>query len=360
MRKVICTLISTAMCFMFCSGIAAAQTDAQAVDLRNIKEWSMTSNAYGGKLILSDSPETVPEDGILYEDTVKGDLRLFFHHVNGTEIPKKIVALLTNPSDKAIKVTIKRKGFAGPDMDYLRAGKAVQQQYYQPQETTEINILPHTTVHLLPEMDKLKVRKDMLMHGMVDFYSDNPVTVTTMMMPLGTAAEKYILVSQPLAADEWRLRGTFKGYERVLTPQKIYNPDKDGVVAVTLADHEVDRYVEGIDATDGSKTLNYGNYGITYRLSLISEGKSTTNYWLNPQGGEYAGVLLLKYAQKTDMINTPRDKICFAQGTVNNLQNIATLTDKQVVWMEFSPPGASNLPVKIIMSPKPIYHMYEK
>ena len=117
MRNVICTLISTAMCFMFGSGIAAAQTDAQAVDLRNIKEWSMTSNAYGGKLILSDSPETVPEDGILYEDTVKGDLRLFFHHVNGTEIPKKIVALLTNPSDKVIKVTIKRKGFAGPDMD---------------------------------------------------------------------------------------------------------------------------------------------------------------------------------------------------------------------------------------------------
>ncbi|HJF84620.1 MAG TPA: hypothetical protein K8V65_03020, partial [Megamonas hypermegale] len=45
----------------------------------------MQSEDKGTTLLFSDSPETVLDDGVLYEDTVKGDTRLLYYHVNGTE-----------------------------------------------------------------------------------------------------------------------------------------------------------------------------------------------------------------------------------------------------------------------------------
>ena len=45
----------------------------------------MTSEDDDTTLLFSDSPETVEEDGILYQDTVKGDARLLYYHVNGTD-----------------------------------------------------------------------------------------------------------------------------------------------------------------------------------------------------------------------------------------------------------------------------------
>ena len=40
-------------------------------------------------LLFSDSPETVEQDGILYQDTVKGDTRLLYYHLNGMKEDKK-------------------------------------------------------------------------------------------------------------------------------------------------------------------------------------------------------------------------------------------------------------------------------
>ena len=42
----------------------------------------------------SDSPETVEKDGILYQDTVKGNARLLYYHVNGTKQDKKIAVVI--------------------------------------------------------------------------------------------------------------------------------------------------------------------------------------------------------------------------------------------------------------------------
>ena len=50
--------------------------------------------ANGPKLLFSDSPETVYNNGILYRDKVEGDVRLFLHHVNGVAGKKKLAVMV--------------------------------------------------------------------------------------------------------------------------------------------------------------------------------------------------------------------------------------------------------------------------
>ena len=50
-------------------------------DLADIlPEWPVNASEAGGRLILSDSPEDVAQEGILYRDSVKGNV-----HVTGAE-----------------------------------------------------------------------------------------------------------------------------------------------------------------------------------------------------------------------------------------------------------------------------------
>lgn len=62
--------------------------------------------ANGPKLLFSDSPETVYNNGILYRDKVEGDVRLFLHHVNGVAGKKKLAVMLKN-TDNLRPVTYK-------------------------------------------------------------------------------------------------------------------------------------------------------------------------------------------------------------------------------------------------------------
>lgn len=49
-------------------------------------------------LDFSDSPETVKQDGILYNDVVEGKSRILYYHLNGTMDDKKVVVILENMS----------------------------------------------------------------------------------------------------------------------------------------------------------------------------------------------------------------------------------------------------------------------
>ncbi|WP_213055582.1 hypothetical protein, partial [Escherichia coli] len=57
-------------------------------------------------LIVSDSPETFTEKGILYQEKVNGKARLYATHVNGMDRKMKFAILVRN-SDPTRSVTIK-------------------------------------------------------------------------------------------------------------------------------------------------------------------------------------------------------------------------------------------------------------
>jgi hypothetical protein len=320
----------------------------------SLPEWSTTVSSYGGKLLLSDSPEMVPDNGITYQDTVSGDIRLFFHHVNATKETKKIVVLLENAGDETAHITVTQHGLGGPSEDYLQVGKKVQQEYLEGGNLYLIEVPSKESRSLISCLDTSIVEPNMLVNGMFDLKIDHSITVKVMMMPLDANIAEFAAKAKILPADDgkYRLRGTFEGKDRLIVGSQSYNSKKDGAVALTLADNKIDPYVTGIDATDGTPTLNYGNYGIVYKVYLPASSGDKISYYLNPRGGEYAGWLGLEYRhQDVHTIPTPADSMSFGSKKISESAYLGTYEGGKAVWMTFSPPGASNLPIKLIIEP---------
>jgi hypothetical protein len=334
------------------TALAANTYSTVKLDGLHLPEWPVTVSSYGGKLVLSDSPEMVPDDGIMYQDRVSGDVRLFFHHVNATKEAKKIVVLLENAADQTAHITVTQHGLGGPSLDYLQVGKKVQQDYLEGGNLYLLEIPGKESRSLISFLDTSIVEPNMLVNGMYDLKIDSPVTIKVMMMPLDGNIAEFAAKAKVLPADEYRLRGTFEGKDRLVVGTQSYDSKKSGAVALTLADNKIDQYVTGIDATDGTPTLNYGNYGIVYKLYLPSMSGGTMSYYLNPRGGEYAGWLGLEYRhQGANTIPTPGDTMSFGSSKISESAYLGTYESGKAVWMTFSPPGASNLPIRIIITP---------
>lgn len=332
---------------------ALAKTGFPAdADIVNMTELPVTVTELSGKLLLSDSPEMVPADGIMYQDTVSGDARLFFHHVNDTKELKKIVVLLVNDTDKATDVVVNQYGLGGPGFDYLDVGKIALMNYLN-QEGVEIIEVPAKGTRLLePILDETVVAPGALVNGIYDIQTESPVKVVVMMLPVEAKPAEFLAKARVLPTDSQRLRGTFPGMDRLIVPSQVYNSLNDGVMAITLADHKLDTYVSGIDATDGSKTLNYGNYGVIYKLFLPTSFNQNYAVYLNPRGGEFAGGMKVKYRhQEEKTLAIPADKLFFGSKTVKDAAHLGDFSGGQSLWLTFSPPGASNLPVKIVLTP---------
>ncbi|MEG6584926.1 copper amine oxidase [Dendrosporobacter sp. 1207_IL3150] len=350
LRKIMPVLL---LASIISSTVFASEYKLQGKDVLDLPEWPVTSSSYGGKLLLSDSPEMVPDIGITYQDTVSGNVRLFFHHVNDTKEPKKIVVLLENKGNETAHVTVSRFGLGGPNLDYLLVGKDAQMQYLKGNNLYLLEVYQQSSRILDTSLSEKIVQPNELVHGIYDFISDKPVNVKVMMMPVNEDIEKFAAEAKVLPADQHRLRGTFEGKDRMIVGQKVFNGQKDNMSVVTLADNVIDRYVTGIDATDGSEVINYGNYGIVYKMFLPTTYNGKIGYYLNPRGGVYAGGIGLKYRHQNEFaLETPSNSLFFGENKITDIERLGVFDGGQSLWFTFSPPGASNLPVKLVLVPQ--------
>lgn len=316
-----------------------------------LPEWGVQETAVGGKLLLSDSPEEFTDTGILYSDVVEGDTRLFYHHVNGMLYNKKVAVVLENVKNQPVKVILYRKGISGPGKDYLAVGKAAQQKYFDKQEVCEIIIPAHQAVLLDGNAAEVQVRPQELVNGIYDFIAEGPVRLQV--MSVGSFADplKEYANAKVLPADAHHLRGTFPYADRLMMAKKVFDASKDGPHVITLGDGRIDKFITGIDATDGSSVLNYGNYGVAYKVFMATTAGGSTDLQLNPRGGVYAGALGLKVnGQNLPVIGTPGDRIWLESS--DTAANVVKLQPESDFWIRFMPPGASNLPVKLILTPE--------
>ncbi len=335
-----------------------------------MRKLAVKSSDKGGVLLFSDSPEKVLEDGILYSDVVKGDARLLFYHLNGTNVDKKIAVVVENLSGKKNTVEISRGVVSEPSANYLEVGKEVQTEYMQETFNYSLYMEPNGKDLFIEDVSSHLVKPGQLLYGIYDFHTAGAVRVTVLMCPQKENPLEFIIDAKVLPKDEHRLRGTFKKMNRTITLKKTYDPDKDGIGYVMLADNVNDLYKQGIDMTDGSATENYGNYGVIYTINVnIKEGKKA-RIFLTPLGGYYAGAMRVTYKGETKRILTPEGKIYFGDKTpaesekvkkarekgYSLLSSIAELAELGIyeggkVTFEYSPPGASNLPVHLVLMP---------
>ena len=339
---------------------------------RLMRLWPVESYDTGGTLIFSDSPEYVKEVGILYRDTVTGDARVLYYHLNDTAQPKKVAVVLETEADLA-SVTVTRGAAAPPSTDYLHVGKTTQIGYFDTREMNEhIYVTKERPRLLVPEMNTTVLAPGQLVYGVYDFHANAPVRVSVIMYGADVDPFAFLRIARVLPRDEIALRGTFRGMNRVITSSKTYRPTADGAVYFPIGDNIHDIYRRGIDATDGSEVVNYGNYGILYQIRIPTAGRERTRYFLSPLGGVYAGAMRAESGGKRTMFQTPATRGYFGDQTLPEPPNVAqareegllfltqyteladlgTYANVQPVSFEYSPPGASNLPVNIILMPE--------
>lgn len=335
-----------------------------------MRKLAVKSSDKGGVLLFSDSPEKVLEDGILYSDVVKGEARLLFYHLNGTNANKKIAVVVENLSGKKNTVEISRGVVSEPSANYLAVGKEVQTEYMQETFNYSLYMEPYGKDLLIEDISNHLVKPGQLLYGIYDLHTADAARVTVLMCPQKENPLEFIIDAKVLPKDEHRLRGTFKKMNRTITLKKTYDPDKDGIGYVMLADNVNDLFKQGVDMTDGSATENYGNYGVIYTINVnIKEGKKA-RIFLTPLGGYYAGAMRVTYKGETKRILTPEGAIYFGDKTpaeskkvkkarekgYSLLSSIAELAELGIyeggkVTFEYSPPGASNLPVHLVLMP---------
>ena len=335
--------------------LLSAPVAAMPLSLRDmadiLPEWPMTISEAGGLFIFSDSPEEFFSEGILYQDKVKGVTRLFFHHVNGTQEKKRVVILLTNRSTTTAKIEVERYGVSKPDHDYLRAGRAIQADYFQGIKPFKLLVAANSSVVLQDRTPIPVVLPKAIMTGMIDFSTDQEVQLTV--AAIGESGDPAAQLDQlvVLPPGKPHLRGTFQRADRLMLGKQPYDPGKDGPVSITFGDGEKDRFLSGWDVTTKLTVKNAGNYGVVYRVLLPTTGTGKVRCYFNPRGGVYAGWLRVKTKTEGKMIGTPAKGLSFGHQTLADFELLAEFSAGESLWVTFSPAGASNLPVRLLLTP---------
>lgn len=308
----------------------------------------------GPVLLFSDSPEMVKKCGVMYRDTVTGAVRIFFHHVNDTKSAKRLAIVLRNKGIRPVEVTVGRKGISNPSPDWLRAGKSAQSRYFKGNNQENFVIKAWGEQEFLTGNKGKIFKPQELITGIVDFKFSRPVEISFMMIPVGTAFAAAINAYDVLPPDtgEYVLRGTFYNADRYVCLSDTFNNEKKDIWGITLADNEDDPYARGIDATTGKPVINYGNYGVVYDLYYKTKGDEETVLRFNPWGGTFAGACLLENNAKTLEVSIPSKRLYFGDKRPTENMVLAKIAGKGEGKLFFSPPGSSNLPVRIFWAPQ--------
>lgn len=366
-RKFLATILTAAASFgIFLPDAFAANKYSELSTVMHKLE--VSSRDWGGTLLFSDSPEYVRKNGILYTDIVDGDARILFYHLNDTGVRKRFAIIFENTEDSRNVIKVTRGGLSTPNDNYFSVGKVTQTMYMENNFRDKFTLRRHERKVYSPVGDRyFLLYPGQLIYGVCDFVAEKPVRVYLMMYPENADPLDFLTHAEILPKDKNRLRGTFKQMNRTLTLKNPYYGEFDGLGYILIGDNVNDRFKTGIDATDGSEVVNYGNYGINYTLNFNT--KTATKFFISPLGGHYAGAMRYKYLGKTGVIQTPDVRLYFgdmtppespevAQARVEGISLLTTGTElselgdfRGQVSFEYSPPGASNLPINIVLMP---------
>jgi len=241
------------------------------------------SVASGRTLLFSDSPETFRQTGVLYRDTVEGEARIFWTHVNGTGEPAKVVVVAENETDEAVTATVGKAGIAPISKHYAYQGKEALVRWHGDADEERIVVPPRGAVALY-ESGVMAI--DDGVHGIVDLAADGPIRLTVVAAP--PFASLADAVDSPPAARDIHDRGTFAAAEiRLRTDARTWDPSTPTRIKIGVAGSLSGHWFEGVDAMTGEPSQNFGNYGVFYRLTIDRPGKAV--YVLVPLRGLYMG-----------------------------------------------------------------------
>ena len=236
-----------------------------------------------GKLIMSNSPESVPSSGILYRDTVSGNGIMTVHHSNASNAAKKLVILATSKEEHEITLTISNEAILGPNTNILKTGQNSVNKYFTGKASKNYILKPGETICIYDSQTKKSWRNGDIISGLFDFNSTGNVSFTVAALD-ENATLSSISTLQALPRSI-HARGTFDVVARkyIVDVKGLVNPSK------LVIGKEQEEWLVGVDALTGQQVRNQGNYGLPITIEV--KNKEDIGVILNARGGSYQGAI---------------------------------------------------------------------
>ncbi|MCY9667982.1 hypothetical protein M5X11_24175 [Paenibacillus alginolyticus] len=247
----------------------------------------------GGKLLLSDSPETFSTTGAFYRDKAEGDFRVFWHHQNAANQTFNVGVAVTNTSAEPINLYTKGSGL-GTNVYVDVAGQTALADFMRTQSTTNLvaDLKPGESYYLAAPTDYDITNSGIVQFAALSLRGENPaqVTVTVLSYDVKPVHPEQIAV----LPEDSHTRGTFPHFDRIGLLKYDTSLGNayiriDSAAYGQWSDALPGEYEDGWDAVDSKSVINNGNYGVMYHLGTEIVNSyhhpRQMSLYLNPSGG---------------------------------------------------------------------------
>lgn len=343
---------------------AAAQGNVislSGVDPLTCPEIPMAGTWTGGSLVFSDSPETVPQRGKLYEDTFPATSgttynRMWVYHVNGKPSGKmKLAILIKNTGTSGGTLTIQRKGLAGPSTMFVTVGKLAFQRWENSTAGAPVSVGAGSTVRLDSTNFEQLMNPGYLMHGIYDISMTQPYQLTICALDQNDAPLT-VCPGLPVLARDVHDRGTFPSADKIYDTQPGFSIDTAaGIQQFPLNSESLsDPDAVGVDATDGTPMTLHGNIGVLYRIHLLNNSSDGQNvgFVLNPRGGYWGtAVYAMPGLLPGGVFLVPSATEGLSDNTKAGVEGRYSPGGGLTTWFQWMMTGGSNAPVRVLAVP---------
>lgn len=295
-----------------------------------------------GSMIMSDSPEEVSREGILYRDAINGGGRILVHHINKFSDAsviggnKRLVIVAENTSSTPVKLTLDNKTIKGPITDVLLLGQRLLYDYLAGSSEEVIVLQPGEKRYIYDSGGKWT--KESCISALMDVSTTGEVTFTMAAISAGSTInsisgmEHLLPVTHP--------RGTFKD----IAINYTLNLDGTKPTKLLIGTGQ-EEWVKGYDALTKLPAQNKGNYGVSYYITVTAA--QDTGIILNPRANVFRGAIEWKGA---GVYNIP------AIGTIFNNKDkaisLGMIKAGETKTFEYMLPNGSAAPVLIGFIPR--------
>ncbi|WP_052703147.1 stalk domain-containing protein [Paenibacillus beijingensis] len=296
-------------------------------------------------MVRSNSPETLIQEGVAYDDQFSGKVRLMFHHLNKTGSNLKMYLLVTNDGYQTARFGYSSMGTGGPDKSEISTGKMSTIRYLNSlasnPATIWTSVKPGETKLVLPQINAT-IKPDLVYSGYADVVTDRTLRYRIVFVEASKDPLKAVESLSLMDRDNKHVRGSFNNATRNIDIGEMLGETPKRIV---LGDNKLDPNLDGIDGMTGLLELNTGNFGVVYKMKLKLAPRTLVS--LNARGGHYAGAFLIN-GQIVPITNISILKDNGEAAVLYRSGNYAETVD-----IVFTVASGSNLPITMMFQPLP-------
>lgn len=221
-------------------------------------------------LWISNRPERVAEDGILFNETLKLDqsIRLLYSHKNVSTQRRKLQLLIKNNSIKPAKLLL-RKAVAGPDKYELYAGHIAAMRYmdlYRTESGYILEIAPKSDA----AVEDTFIPQDALLSGFCDLQlvEGDPLQISVKSWSTKQEPTQLPTINEPFDPFKIHPHGVFQSPTLTIKENMKLDNSSNSVKEI-----DIGRWPWMIDPITAQP--NTGNYGVIY--NIVMELKNNSN-----------------------------------------------------------------------------------